>query len=91
VLRSGAQDSCPSSATGRDRLPEHAVEHDEVAVRVDVEGRAEAVEEADGSELGVRRRAGACAPERGGGRFLSGTTKLKSLGRYSLPVGLEPR
>jgi hypothetical protein len=32
-------------------LCEHAIEHDEVVVGVDVEGRAEAVEEAYGSEL----------------------------------------
>ena len=46
-------------------LAEHAVEHDEVAVRVDVEGRAEPMEEADGSELGVgsRLRGAAGRPE----------------------------
>jgi hypothetical protein len=34
-------------------LAEHAVEDDEVVVRMDVEGGAEAMKEADGSELGV--------------------------------------
>ena len=37
-------------------LAEYAVEHDDVVMRVDVEIRAEAMKEADGSELGVRRR-----------------------------------
>ncbi len=45
-------------------LAEDAVEDDEVVVGVDVEGRAEAMKEADGSELGVRRRSRARAPER---------------------------
>ncbi len=45
-------------------LAEDAVEHDEVVMRVDVERRAEAMKEADGSELGVRRRSWARAPER---------------------------
>jgi hypothetical protein len=34
----------------------NAVEDDEVIVRVDFERRPEAMKEADGSELGVRRR-----------------------------------
>jgi len=34
-------------------LAENAVEDDEVVMRVDIEGRAEAMKEADGSELGV--------------------------------------
>jgi hypothetical protein len=33
-----------------------AIEDDEVVMRVDVEGGAEAMKEAYGSELGVRRR-----------------------------------
>jgi hypothetical protein len=45
-------------------LAENAVEDDEVIVRVDVESRVEAMKEADGSELGVRRRSRAGAPER---------------------------
>jgi hypothetical protein len=45
-------------------LAENAVEDDEVVMRVDVERRAEAMKEADGSELGVRRRSWAGAPER---------------------------
>jgi hypothetical protein len=49
-------------------LAEHAVEHDEMIVGVDVEGGAEAMKEADGSELGVRRRSWARAPERGANR-----------------------
>jgi hypothetical protein len=40
-------------------LAEHAVEDDEVVERVDVTGRPEAMKEADGSELGVRRRSAA--------------------------------
>ena len=49
-------------------LAEHAVEDDEVVVRVDVEGRAEAMKEADGSELGVRWRSWARAARRGANR-----------------------
>ena len=49
-------------------LAEDAVEDDEVVMRVDVEGGAEAMKEADGSELGVRRRSWARAPERGTNR-----------------------
>ena len=45
-------------------LAENAVENDEVVMRVDISGRAEAMKEADGSELGVRRRSWAGAPER---------------------------
>lgn len=45
-------------------LAEHAVEDDEVVMRVDVERRAEAIKEADGSELGARRRSWARATER---------------------------
>ncbi len=46
-------------------LAEHTVEDDEVVVGVDVEGGAEAVKEADGSELAVRGCSGAPAPEGG--------------------------
>jgi hypothetical protein len=49
-------------------LAEDAVEDDEVVMRVDVEGGAEAMKEADSSELGVRRRSWARAPERGANR-----------------------
>ena len=49
-------------------LAEQAVEHDEVVVRVDVEGRAEAMKEADGSELGFGRRCWARAAQRGANR-----------------------
>jgi hypothetical protein len=45
-------------------LAENAVEHDEVVMRVDIEGGAEAMKEADGSELGARRRSWAGATER---------------------------
>jgi hypothetical protein len=37
-------------------LAEDAIEDDEVVMGVDVERRAEAMKEADGSDLGVRRR-----------------------------------
>ena len=46
----------------------HAVEHDEVVVRVDVEGRAEAMKEADGSDLGFGRRSWARAAQGGANR-----------------------
>jgi hypothetical protein len=49
-------------------LAEHAVEHDEVVVRVDVEGRAESMKEADGSELGFGRRSWTRAAQRGANR-----------------------
>jgi len=39
-------------------------------MRVDVEGGAEAMKEADGSELGARRRSWAGAPERLANRAL---------------------
>ena len=45
-------------------LAEDAVEDDEVVMRVDVEGGAEPMKEADGCELGARRRSWAGAPER---------------------------
>ena len=45
-------------------VAEDALEHDEVVMWVDVERGAEAMEEADGSELGLGRRSGARAPER---------------------------
>jgi len=45
-------------------LAEDVIEDDEVVVGVDVEGGAEAMKEADGSELGARRRCRAGAPER---------------------------
>jgi hypothetical protein len=48
------------------RLAEHAVEHDEMVVRVDVEGRAEAMKEADwtpDSLVRRARRAGQVPPE----------------------------
>jgi len=44
---------------------EDAVEDDQVEVGMGVEGGAEAVQEADGPELGVRGRAGAGVAERG--------------------------
>jgi hypothetical protein len=44
---------------------EHAVEHDEVVVGVDVEGGAEPTEDADASELRPAGRSGARASERG--------------------------
>ena len=46
-------------------LAEHAVEDDEVVVRVDVERRAEAMKEADGSELCFGRRSWTRAAQRG--------------------------
>lgn len=45
-------------------LAENAVENDEVVMRVHIERRAEAMKEADGSELGARRRSWAGATER---------------------------
>ncbi len=45
-------------------LAEDAIEDDEVVVGVDVERRAEAMKEADGSELGVGWRSRARAPKR---------------------------
>ena len=47
------------------RLCEEAVEDDEVEVEVGIEGGAEAVQEGDGAQLGVRPGAGAGAAERG--------------------------
>jgi hypothetical protein len=44
---------------------EDAVEDDQVEVGMGVEGGTEAVQEADGAELGVRGRAGAGVVERG--------------------------
>jgi hypothetical protein len=49
-------------------LAEDAIEDDEVVVGVDVERRAEAMKEADGSELGARRCSRAGASERGSNR-----------------------
>ena len=70
---------------------EHAVEHDEVVMRVDVEGGAEPMKEADGSELGARRCSWAGAPERRANRAQQRLPALDSANRPTNPASVARR